>query len=126
MRYSQLETLLDINYYGFTQHSGQRCIDLVVRYIQENNTVSDEDIIFIKNLTKVAGRIVEDTSRLDGQLEKLYRFNMEGVDVVRKDSNGLTENRSINIESHLFSHAGDAAEALFTMTGDVEWAERWY
>lgn len=104
------------------------CKALVLKYISAHESVADENILFIKRLTKVASHILSsDPDSLDGLLERLYKFNIEGADMSK--ANGLdryTQKNLLSMQSHFNSHAGSTSKEKFDRTGDVSWAEKWY
>lgn len=131
-----LQSLLSENYESLHDEGcKQRAID----YIKSNESIAHERIFFIKHLTKVAGHILEsDPGSLDGLLERIYHFHIEGVMKIKEeDSNGsdayAQENLTI-MRSHLHSHAADFAVAVIkSMNGrsDVHaqklfWAQERY
>ena len=131
-RLSQLELLLgsgllEANYDALTPTSGEQCKQLVLEYLRLSTTISHLDVDFIKNLTKVTRHILEsEPASLDGLLEKLFSYNMEGVEKVRGGIEGRTSANLTSLESHLLGDAGNAARALFDTSNDISWAERWY
>lgn len=118
--------LLATNYNYLTKNSGARCTDLVVEYIHNTDTVADQDVHFVKKLTKVAHNITEVSDRLDNLISKMYQFNIEGAEMIQKGLVGFNESRQISLESHLMAYAADAAEEMYAQTGDIEWAIKWY
>lgn len=117
--------LLYDNYKGLTETNGKECTQLVIRYIGLVETVSGKNFDFVKKLTKVGDHISDKLDYKD--LEKLYRFNHEGIIL----ANGLLNERETDhisrVKAHLFACAGNAARRLFEKNKHtVSWAERWY
>lgn len=131
-RLSELEILLgsgllEANYDALTPATGEQCKQLVLEYLRLSTTISHLDVDFIKNFTKVARHILEsEPASLDGLLEKLYNYDMEGVEKVRGGIEDRTSTNLTSLESHLLGDAGDAARELFRITQDISWAGRGY
>ncbi|MDP1695555.1 MAG: hypothetical protein Q8L29_01425 [archaeon] len=122
---ADFESLLTENYDGLTMQSGEICKKAVLNFIRQMKSLKDRDIIFIKKLTKVANHLRK-AGELNGLEEKLYQFNMEGVEKLMANHIGLDEKCILNLKSHLFSYAGNSARAIFENTGDILWAKRRY
>lgn len=119
--------LLKANYDKLTEETGQKCKDLVVEYISLTDSVSHKNIIFIKQLSKVAINILKsDPSSLEALLEKLFRFNNEALQLIESGLDGYAQNHLLSLKAHLFTDGGDVSKALYEKTGDVNWAEEWY
>jgi len=118
--------LLRANYDALTDDSGQQCRDLVVEYVSLAQDVSDKDVGFIKDLTKVAHHVIDSSSSLDEFLERIYQFNIAGVEKVRAGIGGIDPTHLPVLESHFLVHAGSIAQTIFKKTGDVSWAVKWY
>ena len=119
-----LESLLDKNYDGIID---SRCIDSVLNYVRNNESVAGEDTLFIKKLTKVCSHILNSEVVLDNSdLEKLFSFNMIGFKKTKKDCSYISKFSKVIMASHFLSYAGDTAEVLFKRTRDLKWAKRFY
>ena len=113
------------------------CKRRILKFMRETNSVLDEDIIHIKQLTKKAQYILDsDPDSLDGfLLDKLCRFVMEGILIIEtRDLEGITGYNLLSLESHLYSHLGDLANRELEIARksgksiDVQimWLERCY
>lgn len=121
------EGLLKANYDKLTKETGQECKDLVVEYISLADSVLHKNIIFIKQLSKVASNILKsDPSSLETLLEKLFQFNNEAIQLIENGLDGYTQNRLLSLKAHFFADLGDVSKALFEKTQYVIWAEEWY
>ncbi len=113
-----LEGLIEQEY-----HTGisTTCKDLVIGYISSTKSVSEEDIIFIKRLTKIGKRIlVESPDRLDMELaERLYKFHLEGISKVQKGEVGeYASERIAKLLAHLHTHASDILMVIMRNSSD--------
>ncbi|MBS3176209.1 hypothetical protein J4457_03160 [Candidatus Woesearchaeota archaeon] len=123
----ELAPLLDQNYNGLTPETGERCTELVLEYVTMTDSVSGCDIFFIKGLTKVASHIRKAApDKTGGFEEKIYQFNLEGVEKLRRDPIGPGQTWRINLEAHLLGHASSAAVAMFKKTKEVVWGAQGY
>ncbi|MBW2977090.1 hypothetical protein KY347_06625 [Candidatus Woesearchaeota archaeon] len=122
-----LETLLSYNYAGLTPENGELCKRGVINYLGSVTSVSGRDIYFIKRLIKVSNHILESDPRsLDEYLKKLFDFANEGINKIRTGADSSAENCTLTLESHFLAYAGNFAQALFNVTGDILWAMEWY
>ena len=109
-----LPHLLSENY-GFL-HSDE-CKQQVIEYVKDNKSIAHEEIIFIKSLTKVAEHILEsDPGSLDGLLQRIYDFHIEGIMKIQSESgnggsNYAKEHMTL-MRSHLHTHAANFAKAI--------------
>ena len=78
--------LLSDNYQGLTPETGQLCGDLVVMYLSSIGSVEGKNVDFVKKLTKVAGHVAAPSQMAENLLRKLYQFNLEGAEMVKKDT----------------------------------------
>ena len=113
------EGLLVLNYDGLKD---KECEEQVIDFVKSNETVSEKDVGFTKMITKVAGYIVNSKSRvLDGHLERLYNYSVEGFEKSSELREVLDSNSLFVMGAHFLSYAGDFAYKEFERTGDTEW-----
>ncbi len=119
-----LEVLLEENY---DELRDPDCRAAVIEYIAATPSVSDKHVLFIKRLTKVAHHIIEnDSFALDGFLERLFRFNQQGIDKIKSGRlNGYSLNNLTVMVSHFHSHSGHVAREIYNQTDDLSWAKEW-
>lgn len=134
----RLWALLKIEYHR--DSVSEECRELTLKYIRSKLSVLDEDSDFIKELTKAGTRIIFDSDLnfpgLDELLEKLYKFNLEGVQRIKSGylKKGFSERRLQSLESHLQAHAGNSAERRLELAEErnespvvqAKWAEKMY
>ena len=124
-----LDTLLEQNY---EELKDPECKKKVLEYLAEHETVEDEEVVFIKRLTKTASHIIKsDPDSIDEFLEDLYTFNLTGAKKAfsilnDKENKDYSSNQLLNMTLHFLTYAGDIAMVLFKKTGDIFWAEKWY
>lgn len=117
----------------------EECRKRVQHYIINNQSVSHLDILSIKWLTKIGTQILRnlglDSPGLEKISEKLYHFNLEGVQKIGTEHlEEVLEETGVIFKSHLHSHAAYAAEVRFELAKkrgesldvQAEWLERCY
>lgn len=119
--------LLTPNYGALTQETGDGPKSLVLGYLSMQSTVLGENTAFINQLIKSVRHILDsEPSSLDGFLEKYYNFGIGGIEKFGNVTEGIAESNLMSLESRFLADAGNAAKALFNITGDNSWAKRWY
>lgn len=103
------------------------CKNLVLEYIKDTQSLLEEDILNIRLLVKKARHILNsDPDSLDGSLEKLYQFHIDGIQKTKKLIEGYAQDDLLSIRAHLYPSKGNVAKALFKKTRDISWAKQWY
>jgi hypothetical protein len=101
------------------------CKEKTLEYIASNETICHKEMLFIKHLTKVASLILkEDDSSLNGFLERIYKYNLEGIRKIESET--FNDFDAINIQSlhsHFYSHASNIARKIFELAEDPNWAK---
>ncbi|MAG20276.1 hypothetical protein CL618_02485 [archaeon] len=115
-----LEGMLDENYDGIVDVS---CIYPVIEYVRTHEDVEDEEVVFIKRLTKVCSHIIRRNKFNENDLKRIYGFNLTGAEKIRRI---YEEKRRLVWASHFLGHAADAAINLFKKGGKSEWCEKAY
>ncbi|MFC1697098.1 hypothetical protein ACFL1H_02095 [Nanoarchaeota archaeon] len=111
-----LADLLKENYYELKD---QQCIDRVVNFVIEVETIKFYDIDFIKDMTKVSSLILKDHPKLlDDFKERIFNYHLEGIEVCKDAPDELRYDKII---THLHTHAGLIAKLKYDETGDIEW-----
>jgi len=121
----ELEKLLERNYHRIRD---EECKSRVIDYISSQRTVFGDNIFFIKHLTKVAHHIIKsDPESIDNLLERLYQFNMEGIEMISLGEVSITSDSNLKVlESHFSSHAASVAYKVFKKTNNIGWLKRAY
>lgn len=116
-----LELLINRNYSRPVLE--EKCKQEILRFLKEIDSVADRNVLFIKNLTKVAKRIwEEEPQQFNSTLErKLYHFHLEGLQRLQQGTSSISLDRVTSLESHFHNHAGGISSALFRKTGDINW-----
>ncbi len=124
-KYHRLVALLPENYERLIS---QECRNLALEYIRHKEDVYDETIHFTKRLTKVGSHILKsEPKQLEGLLERLYSFNIEGAEKIENGwPSASTPRKYLVMRPHFYSHGGDCARTLHDQKGDQAWAEKWY
>jgi hypothetical protein len=99
---------------------------LVTRYIQVKDSVYGEDLYFVKKLCKAGRIIMRSGNSLDAHLERLYQFNMQGVQMARENSCRDEDVDIAKIESHMLADAAVIASRLHKQTDEKKWILKSY
>jgi len=122
-----LTDILKANYYELGSEEDK---EAVLQFIYQTPSVEGRDPIFIKLLTKVASHILKSNSaKLADYLERLFKFNQEGILEVQKDrDSGMNLKGHDTIISHFHAYAGDVAYLFAISKTEVnkEWLKRAY
>jgi hypothetical protein len=127
-----LERILEQNYRKIRDKDLE---DRIFREVIERDYYA-RDAVFLKRLTKVGIRLarrklnsqeklsVEAASCIDEVLEKLYGLSMLGA--AKSRNPGFCMKNYISMEAHFRSWASNAAEMIFDITREPQWAQRAY
>ena len=115
------EILLEENYQNL---NSDLCKKLVKEYVDEHESLKGENIFFIKKLSKVIHNILHtEPSFFRDDLEKLHRYNIEGVEVIRTlDGNEYEDKNLTSIASHFLGYAGEIAYQIYSKNQVEKWA----
>ena len=119
-----LETLLKRNY---NQLIDEECTVAVIDYFSNTNSVEHENIIFIKQLTKVGKHVADTKLNISNSVDfqkKLYQFNIEGLRKIHNNPPNLASSHLLSLESHLNAYAADALKTLFYLSQDLSFAKK--
>ncbi len=121
-------TLDDYVERNYDRLKDSECLPMMLAYLDQTESVLDEDIIFVKQLTKV-GRLIckQSPERLtDDHLRKLFQFNLDGLRLIREHADDEEQKRYAIIDAHLLADAANIADLLYKRTGDLMWGEQAY
>jgi len=119
---SKLENLLQKNYNELNDSS---CRDEVLEMLRATNSLAHFSTSFIKNFTKVAQHLYKKERVEDCLLERLYQFNMEGIQQI-ENSDDKKRLRFSRMEAHFYIYSANVSRELFLRRREVSWGERWY
>ena len=129
-----LEELLKTEYQQ--ERISPQCQNQTIEFIKSHESVLGRDIEFIKGLTKAAYKIhKKDPNLLEGSLEKIYQFNLEGIETIHSGkTKGMNHIRIVKLKSHFYSHKGYFAEVILNSLKEkgahpeeiIQWAKKWY
>ena len=120
-----LEDLLQENYHELKDKD---CQNKVLEFIASHESVEDEDVLFIKQLTKVASHISKSNPKLvESSLARLYRYNQEGVRKIHKGNyETIGPYKAIKLEAHFLCYMADMARELHKKTKNLNWMKKSY
>ena len=136
-----LSELLDKHYHGLypgeddenalLEETCSLCKEKIIQYLETNQSIAHEDVLFIKKFTKVAKYILEsEPDSFDGLLERFYMFHMEGIVKIQQGfACDLDEENLVIMKSHLHGHASDIALKIFNTVfnnEDIPFARKMY
>lgn len=135
----ELEQILKAQY--SKDKPSRRATRLAFDYIKRTDSVLDEDVYFIKKLTKVASKAIKSRpdvmqkSYNDCTMEKLYQFHIDGalaaeIALARLNNNSspsYKEERGklIKMRTHLYGHAGTIAGFIYDNVTGFEEKLKW-
>ena len=122
-------TLDDLVYRNYYEIVDESCPPSVLAYLDEHDSVLGEDAVFVKQLTKIGTNMLacNPKSLSCAQLVKLFTFNVEGFELIRRDRADGHKHRWWDImEAHFFSHAGNVARHLYEQTQKTHWLRQAY
>jgi hypothetical protein len=99
---------------------------VAVEYIRRVDSVEGKDLPFIKGITKGARVIRLHDKRLEDKLERLYIYNMAGVDKARLVTEDPRPTDILKMEGHMLNDAGIVCEALYDQTSEMIWLDKGY
>jgi hypothetical protein len=99
----------------------------IIGFIATRTTMADDELFFIKHLTKSAGKHMVNMNYQPANefLERLYLFNIQGATKTRKQY-GLSLNNIVKMRVHFIGYAADVSMRLYNQTEDGRWLKRWY
>jgi hypothetical protein len=122
-------SVLNRNYDGIKDEG---VISSVVEYIMNHKSVEDENILKIKQITKIAEHILEQNPELlIGYLDRIYDYNIQGAKKIETAEIPTYSKTNLqNMHSHFYSHAGGIAKRKLNLSKSTDekakWAFRWY
>jgi hypothetical protein len=96
----------------------------VLDYVSSTDSVEDENIQLISDLAVAVNVILKSNpGLLDGMLDKIFRFHMEGIELIQSGRLcGVHSSRFLRkIESNLNSYAGFIADQQYLNTEETWW-----
>lgn len=113
--------------YGYVDRNSAK--NWVLDYVDQNTTLLNRDVLFIKKFMKVVRNISKQREKsLEPHLEKLFVFGMEGYKK-SLDPNleeVLEPSDNIKIKAHLLKDASIFAKLLYNQSYDPAWAKKCY
>ncbi len=113
-------TLADLLKENYSNLKDYTVISQLLQFVDEHDSLKDEEVLFSKRLLKVANHILQFNSALffSTQLEKLYSFS---DDAIKKSFTRLYTSKSPTqfaiLTGHLYMHQGNFAWGVYKTNG---------
>lgn len=128
-----LETIINENsrqkYNTFTKEQKRYYENILREYLVEVDDISNKRVVFVNNFLKLANQTLNEfsSSTLENNIEKLFEFNVLGINKNRNEREHLKNKGITLLEDYVLTiYAFNTAKVAFKKTGNIIYGQKGY